>query len=850
MASKIALVGILNILTLLHLFSEILPLHASKLNPNSCSVIERDALLKFKEDLDDSAGRLVSWVGDDCCKEWLGVECNQETGKVTKLDLRNPSDPFVVDLLTFQSSQLRGNLNPSLLELKSLEYLDLSLNNFENTPIPDFIGSLHSLTYLNLSLSSFVGLIPPNLGNLSNLVFLDLHAFILEFNNVFPIPNIWVSDLNWISQLPSLQYLNLGYVNLSLASDTWLHEVNKLPNSLHELHLPSCHLQNLPISLPVVNFSSIHVINLRDNNLTSSSIPQWLFSLCNLQTLVLSFNQISGELNDFVGGLSKCKNISLEVLRLSFNQLSGEIPNTLGNLKNLKHLALKNNFFSGSIPEPIEDLSNLEILVLSANKLNGTVPEFIGRLNKLVFMYLEDNYWEGVISDSHFLQLKNLKEFVFSSGNNPMVFNVSKDWVPPFSLQLLNISNCQMGSISNSKFPSWLQTQKDLVFLRLQNVGISDQIPDWFWELTPQLQVLDLSHNKLQGKLPKSLVFPIPRFSQVDLSFNQFDGPIPLWQGLSFLSLRNNLFSGPIPENIGQGLLGVGMNVLDLSWNSLNGSIPSSLTEMLNLKVVSISNNQLSGNIPPWENNLQQLLAIDLSGNNLLGSIPISLCSQLSLQILSFSNNNLTGKIPPCLGILSSSLRLIDMSRNHLEGEIPEEITSLSELRSLNLSWNQLTGKIPNQIERLEDLQTLDLSNNHLSGPIPAIISFMPLLNQLNLSNNDLSGQIPAINQLKPFNDPSIYEGNPKLCGPPLKISCSKSTKNDNGYGPKWFLWLSVVVGCLVVVGLLTACGGLIIKSSWRNAYFQFVDESKERISTSFNSMPLVLKGKKYWERL
>ena len=69
-----------------------------------------------------------------------------------------------------------GKLNPFLLDLKHLNYFDLSFNNFSTSPIPSFLGSMKSLRSLNLSNARFVGVIPHQLGNLSNLLYLNLKS--------------------------------------------------------------------------------------------------------------------------------------------------------------------------------------------------------------------------------------------------------------------------------------------------------------------------------------------------------------------------------------------------------------------------------------------------------------------------------------------------------------------------------------------------------------------------------------------------------------------------------------------------------------------------------------------------
>ena len=481
----------------------------------SCTEIERKALVDFKQGLTDPSGRLSSWVGLDCCR-WSGVVCSQRVPRVIKLKLRNQyarsPDANDEDTGAFEDDYgaahaFGGEISHSLLDLKDLRYLDLSMNNFEGLQIPKFIGSFKRLRYLNLSGASFGGTIPPHLGYLSSLLYLDLNSYSLESVE---------DDLHWLSGLSSLRHLNLGNIDLSKAAAYWHRAVNSL-SSLLELRLPRCGLSSLPdLPLPFFNVTSLLVLDLSNNDF-NSSIPHWLFNfsslayldlnsnnlqgsvpegfgylislkyidfssnlfighlprdlgkLCNLRTLKLSFNSISGEITEFMDGLSECVNSSsLESLDLGFNyKLGGFLPNSLGHLKNLKSLHLWSNSFVGSIPNSIGNLSSLQGFYISENQMNGIIPESVGQLSALVALDLSENPWVGVVTESHFSNLTSLTELAIkkSSPNITLVFNVNSKWIPPFKLNYLALQACQLGP----KFPAWLRTQNQLKTIVLNN---------------------------------------------------------------------------------------------------------------------------------------------------------------------------------------------------------------------------------------------------------------------------------------------------------------------------------------------------------------------------------------------
>ncbi|ONH94819.1 hypothetical protein PRUPE_7G032500 [Prunus persica] len=638
---------------------------------------------------------LSSWVGEDCCK-WSGVGCNNITGSVNRLDLHNRySDGLDYSGAKVSAFGFGGEINPSLLVLKDLVYLDLSMNNFECVQLPSFIGSLEKLKYLNLSRTSFVGVIPPNLGNLSRLLYLDLSNFL-------------------------------------------------------------------------------------DNN------PK--------------------------------------MLDLSGNRLTGKLPDSLGYLKSLRYLNLSTNSFQGSIPKSIGNLTSLEEFDLRWNLMSGIIPESLWELSSLVSLRLSENTWEGAITEAHFAKLGGLRE-VSIANNSPnisLVFNISYDWIPPFQLRYFIITSCQLGP----KFPTWLRYQTELTTVILRNARISDTIPDWFWQLDLQLDYLNVAFNQLSGRMPNSLRFRVDII--VDLTSNRFEGPLPLWSSnIIELFLRDNLFSGPIPHNISQVM--PNLTHLDISGNSLSGSIPLSLGNLSHFEFMIISNNNLSGEIPHFWNNIPSLYFVDMSNNSLSGTIPRSLGSLTSLNFLILSSNNFSGEvpslknctdmrildlgdnkfsgpIPASIGESMLSLLILSVRSNSFTGSIPLQLCGLSTLHILDLSYNNLSENVPHwkhrqryrnlwsmekigggvermsasNIGNLRSIETLDLSMNKLSGSIPQNMVSLTFLNHLNLSNNNLSGKIPTGNQFKTFVDPSIYEGNDGLSGCPLPTGC-----HDNEEAPQ-----------------------------------------------------------------
>ncbi|KAI9177133.1 hypothetical protein LWI28_011471 [Acer negundo] len=443
-------------------------------------------------------------------------------------------------------------------------------------------------------------------------------------------------------------------------------------------------------------------LDLSGNAYIGGRLPRNLGKLCNLQTLKLSRNSITGEVTDFINVLSECTNSSLMSLELGYNKLIGNLPISLGYLNNLRYLNLRYNSFQGSIPPSIGNLSSLEEFYLSGNQMNG-MPESLGQLSALKVLDLSENLWEGVITEAHFMNLSSLKELSFYklSPNISLVFNINSDWIAPFKLRYINIRSCQLGP----KFPTWVKNQNELNTVVLNNARISDTIPDWFLQLDLKLQELDVAYNNLSGKVPNSISFLNP--STVDLSSNCFEGRLPLWSSnVTKLYLRSNVFSGPIPGNFGVAM--PFLMDLDISWNSLN----------------DMSYNNLSGSIPKSIGSLSSVMFLILSNNNLSGELPPSLQNCTSMDSLDLGDNKLSGNLPAWIGESMPSLSILRLRSNFFGGNIPSQICILSTLHILDLSHNNLSGFIPPCLGNLSRLEVKPSETEKYEGRILGVSDF------------------------------------------------------------------------------------------------------------------------------
>ncbi|KAK4487065.1 hypothetical protein RD792_006380 [Penstemon davidsonii] len=758
--------------------------------------------------------------------------------------------------------------------LSSIQKLGLSSCRLNNTNLQhacvNVNYTLANVRYLDLSFNSFDGELPCFLHNMTLLRELDLSS------------NYYNSTGHHLFKLSNLVRLNLGSNSLSNKVD-WISEFlwNK------------CHLKSVDLSLnqiygeistPFRNLSRCWNQNIEELDLAGNKfyghLPEEIGGLKKLMYLDLTYNVfINGTIPNSLGKLS-----ALRVLVLANNNLSGSIPSSVGDLRKLELLDLSNNNLFGSIPSSLGDLRELEELDLSNNQL-GPIPSWLGNLSALKELYLGQLSNLGTFYEDHFANLSKLSTLVVS----PFKFKVKLDWVPPFQLRHLTLFSCDIGG----QFPQWVQMQKELEHLSIKNCSISDTLSNSLNNLK-NLNYLDLSNNHIQGPIPNNISQMLPFLERLYLDKNSINGSLPdslcEIKSLQLMDLSRNHLSGNLPECLGKihdlmamrlssnEISGVipnsisgaySLEYLNLNNNSLTGKLPHTMKNCTKLIVEDIGENIFLGKLPHWVGNyLPDLRLLRLRNNKFYGQIPFEVCQLLKLQMLDLANNNLTGGIPNCFGNLSGmvlnsnydfywgvesftevlkGLELeyfetsrflvnLDVSNNNLVGKIPWELTRLSGLIGLNLSHNHLVGEIPEIIGDMKSMESLDLSNNNLSGTIPSSLSDLSSISYLNLSNNNLSGKIPTGRQLQTLDYPSIYEGNPRLCGAPLPKKCEEASmvpsitdnhvaanEGDNIIDDK--VLFSIVIICGFATGFWGVIGALVFNKRWRYAYFEFAEE-------------------------
>ena len=530
--------------------------------------------------------------------------------------------------------------------------------------------------------------------------------------------------------------------------------------------------------------------------------------LTDLQELHLGFNELSGAIPPELAALT-----NLQELDLRFNELSGVIPPELGGLTHLRVLDLESNELRGAIPPELVDLTNLGWLRLESNELRGAILPELGELTNLRELSLGDNELSGAIPPE-LAALTNLQEL--SLGGNRLNGKIPWELMQLSELRKFDISRTDVCVLTDDDFQAWLATISYFRSSRLACDGslrvifpASSYVVREGGSVEVTVRLIDQTEGPARSATTALAVTPgggaaghdyagVPEHVTITAPASTGTFLVTAVEDHHYDHAETITFGfrRPLPSGVTVGSPGTATvtiidpgtvamtdrEVLEALYEATGGPEWRDRTNWLSeapggewFGVVTDSNgrvtslalpgNGLSGLIPPALGRLDSLKRLDLRArwdpeaqqwvdNELIGEIPRELTALTNLQDLDLRGNELSEEIPPELGDLTN-LQVLSLGGNELSAEIPPELDRLASLERLDLGarWdpsarrffggNDLSGEIPRELGDLTNLQVLDLGGNELSGEIPLELAGLSNLEVLFLWGNELSGGIP-----------------------------------------------------------------------------------------------------------
>jgi Leucine-rich repeat (LRR) protein len=210
----------------------------------------------------------------------------------------------------------------------------------------------------------------------------------------------------------------------------------------------------------------------------------------------------------------------------------------------------------------------------------------------------------------------------------------------------------------------------------------------------------------------------------------------------SWITGGNNI-TGTLPAEISQLSE---LRILSIYLNSLSGTLPPEYSSLDHLTGLLLMENSLTGSFPDSYRNLGELKTLGLGSNKFTGTIPENYQDMMAIEAFYVKENQLTGSIPLTFFTELNQIVFFDVSLNLLEGNLPIFSSKNSRLDEFRCSNNKFYGKIP-EMNFLTDLRTLDLSWNRFNGTMPGNSNKDLIdLKYLRINNNEFSGTIAANN--------------------------------------------------------------------------------------------------------
>lgn len=701
--------------------------------PIETNASEKDILSRFYDALDgENWSQNSNWMKSNDICDWHGIICASDKEKMKD----NEIDPNLIDNMaldgqvvgiSLSANRLAGRIPGEIFLLPSLIYLDVGRNTVD-FPLSGLSDSkIVYLTLTDTNLNSLRGIAnPPFLRNLK--------ADRNEMTGTIPIE---------IFDITTLHRLDLSF-NFFTGS---------LPNT-------------------IANLQELRRLRLYGNEL-KSTIPTEIGLLSRLVILDIGENDFSGQLPTEMNNLVKLNELVLHQTNRDGPGLEGSLPD-FSKLMFLTTLALDSNEFTGQIPDTflsgVLDSGRLMKISLSWNNLVGTLPASLDRF-RVMNIDLVGNQITGIapeLCDNEDWMDGMVKEFgcdaimcpIGKYNADGLVWNSEDPCRDCVSADVYGSVHCI--ALAQPKVTTERDTLESLFYATGGRTWTQPTnwtvpwIPICSWEgitcvsdfadADLGVEEIDLENFGLGGEIP-SEIFDLPSLRRLNLRGNEID--------FSFDSIENaTLLETLILSETGLSSLdgiesALNLKLLDISRNSLTGRLPEELFSLTELQILNLAHNSYSGDFPDSVYNLIKLEELNCFNNKFQGQLPTLLKTLTNLRILNFGQNRFEGPFPPIV-LRMFDLEIIDFSaqasEDGISGALPD-FSNFMNLKNLKLDYNSLTGTIPftflDNVILTNEFVSIGLAFNKLSGTIPASLGKFNELS-INLIENHIVG-IPNV---------------------------------------------------------------------------------------------------------
>lgn len=399
-------------------------------------------------------------------------------------------------------------------------------------------------------------------------------------------------------------------------------------------------------------------------------------------------------------------------------------------------LSLANNGLFGNIPPSILRLNRLRRINLSDNFLTfDKLEPFVGRLPNFTYapqneIYTAENVKANQGTTVRFTSLTggSRNRYQWYKNDTPLENGANIEGAEEAILILRNVSVADEGEY-------YCLVENDLVpDLTLKRADIRLSI-------VPELREIDIAallalYNALGGEdkwkckwsrsVPVSewcgLIFENGNLTQISLPNNGLEGEIPdifsaeIFEDITYLNLSNNRLSGKLPPSL---RLLKKLTYLDLSQNQFEGEVPAWIGDFPDLVTLWLSYNFFT-KLPPEIGNLNKLRNLFLN-SNLFEEIPEDIEGLVNLEILNLGDN-LLFELPESI-VFFIKLKYLDISNNFLE-KLPDGISRLEDLERFYAYANYI-DELPEDLKDLENLQVFAIDFNELDfGDLEGLVEF------------------------------------------------------------------------------------------------------------------------------